>query len=62
MTEMSQRVWGDPDKAAPVVVPSSRRTLRQPEDVAIAVLYLASPASDMVNGIELPVDGGYSAV
>ena len=33
----------------------------QPEDVAAAVVYLASPASDMVTGTSLPVDGGWTA-
>jgi 2-dehydro-3-deoxy-D-gluconate 5-dehydrogenase len=30
-----------------------------PEDVAGAFLFLASPASDYVNGVVLPVDGGW---
>jgi NAD(P)-dependent dehydrogenase (short-subunit alcohol dehydrogenase family) len=29
--------------------------------VADVVVFLASSASDMVNGIELPVDAGYTA-
>ena len=33
----------------------------QPEDVANAVLYLASPASGMVTGHSLLVDGGWTA-
>jgi NAD(P)-dependent dehydrogenase (short-subunit alcohol dehydrogenase family) len=33
----------------------------QPEDVAAAVLYLASPASRMVTGTSLLVDGGWTA-
>lgn len=33
----------------------------QPEDVAAAVLYLASPASGMVTGTCLKVDGGWTA-
>ncbi|MEE8536122.1 MAG: glucose 1-dehydrogenase [Kiloniellales bacterium] len=33
----------------------------QPEDVAAAVVYLASPASDMVTGTSLLVDGGWTA-
>jgi 2-dehydro-3-deoxy-D-gluconate 5-dehydrogenase len=32
-----------------------------PEDMAGAILYLASPASDMVTGHILAVDGGYLA-
>ena len=35
--------------------------LGTPEDVAAAVLYLASPASKWVTGTELTVDGGYTA-
>jgi NAD(P)-dependent dehydrogenase (short-subunit alcohol dehydrogenase family) len=33
----------------------------QPKDVAAAVVYLASPASDMVTGTSLLVDGGWTA-
>jgi NAD(P)-dependent dehydrogenase (short-subunit alcohol dehydrogenase family) len=32
------------------------------EDVAAAVLYLASPASNMVTGHSLRVDGGWTAI
>jgi len=35
--------------------------LGKPNDVAEAVLFLASDASAFITGIELPVDGGYSA-
>lgn len=34
--------------------------LNQPEDVANAVLYLASDESSFITGSELVVDGGYS--
>ena len=35
------------------------RKLGQAEDVASAVAFLASPAASYINGIDLPVDGGY---
>jgi NAD(P)-dependent dehydrogenase (short-subunit alcohol dehydrogenase family) len=34
----------------------------EPEEIAGAAIFLASPAASMVTGITLPVDGGYSAV
>jgi 2-deoxy-D-gluconate 3-dehydrogenase len=34
----------------------------QPEDLAGAVVFLASRASDFVTGVALPVDGGYSVL
>ncbi len=59
LTEMGQRVWGPEEKAAPMFARIPAGHFGVPADVANAVLYLASPASDMVNGVELPVDGGY---
>jgi NAD(P)-dependent dehydrogenase (short-subunit alcohol dehydrogenase family) len=34
----------------------------EPDDIAYAVLYLASDESKLVTGIELKVDGGISAM
>jgi NAD(P)-dependent dehydrogenase (short-subunit alcohol dehydrogenase family) len=35
--------------------------LARPDDVAAAILYLASDQSAFVTGASLPVDGGYTA-
>ena len=32
----------------------------KPEEIAGAAMFLASPASDFITGVDLPVDGGYS--
>jgi NAD(P)-dependent dehydrogenase (short-subunit alcohol dehydrogenase family) len=39
----------------------SLRRLGRPEDVAYGVLYLASDEADWVTGVNLPIDGGYTA-
>ena len=60
LTDMGQKVWGDhPDKAAPMLarIPSDR--FAQPHEVSDVAVWLASDAASMVNGAEIPVDGGY---
>lgn len=38
------------------------RRLATPEEIAAAVVFLASPGAAMVNGHPLPVDGGWTAI
>ncbi|CAI9120360.1 SDR family NAD(P)-dependent oxidoreductase [Brytella acorum] len=61
-TPMGERVWGVGNKLQTFLekVPAGR--VATPEEVADLVLYLASPASGMVNGQEIFVDGGYTAL
>lgn len=61
LTEMGTQVWGDPAKSAPMLARIPAGHFAQPEDVAAAVAYLASPAAEMVNGTDLVIDGGYLA-
>jgi NAD(P)-dependent dehydrogenase (short-subunit alcohol dehydrogenase family) len=39
-----------------------RRKMGQPEEIATVALFLASDDSSFVNGVELSVDGGLSAI
>ena len=59
LTEMGQRVWLDhPDKAAPMLdrIPLGRFVY--PAEVSEVAVWLASDAAAVINGVELPVDGG----
>ena len=51
----------DPDLMAPDRGHDAAAALAEPEDVAAAILFLASPGASMVTGHTLPVDGGFLA-
>jgi NAD(P)-dependent dehydrogenase (short-subunit alcohol dehydrogenase family) len=61
-TPMTKPFFEDPAyrEAALAMIPL--RQIAQPEDVAAAVVYLASPAARMVTGTSLRVDGGATAI
>jgi NAD(P)-dependent dehydrogenase (short-subunit alcohol dehydrogenase family) len=60
-TPMTAPMLAKPDFRAFVdkMIPLGR--IGKPDDVAAAVIYLASPAADMVTGTSLLVDGGWTA-
>lgn len=60
-TPMTKPMLDKPDFRTFVdaMIPLGR--LGQPDDVAAAVLYLASPAANMVTGTSLLIDGGWTA-
>lgn len=62
MTESRQEMLADPDKRkiALARIPSGR--FATPEEIAAAVVYLASPGAASVTGHTLPVDGGLTAI
>lgn len=57
-TEMSQQSFGNPEWVARIRgrIPGGMEAM--PADIEGTVLYLASPMSDYVTGVALPVDGG----
>jgi NAD(P)-dependent dehydrogenase (short-subunit alcohol dehydrogenase family) len=61
LTDMGVQVWGEERKSAPMLARIPAGHFAMPEDVAAAVVYLASPGAGMVNGTELVLDGGYLA-
>jgi len=62
MTESRQQLLRDPDKRAAALsrIPSGH--FATPEEIAAAVVYLASPGAASVTGHTLPVDGGLTAI
>ena len=60
-TPMTEIMFEDPDFSRFVLDMIPMRELATPEDVAAAVLYLASPAARIVTGASLVVDGGWTA-
>jgi len=62
LTPMGKKVWGEPAKGQPMIDRTPLRRFGQPIEVADLVLFLASPASDLICGDTIMIDGGYSAV
>jgi NAD(P)-dependent dehydrogenase (short-subunit alcohol dehydrogenase family) len=62
MTPMGQQVWGDPAKLGPMVAKIPAARVAQTVEVCDVILFLCSQASDMINGQDIFVDGGYTAL
>jgi 2-deoxy-D-gluconate 3-dehydrogenase len=62
MTPMGEMVWGDPKVGDPMRAKIPLGRFGKPVEVADLVLFLASPASDLITGQIIFADGGYTAV
>ncbi len=58
LTPMAEKAWSDPAKSGPLLARIPLGRFVQPEEVGSAIAYLLSDDAAMVNGIDLPVDGG----
>lgn len=60
LTPMAVKAWSDPAKSAGMMgrIPLGR--FATPEDVAEVVLFLLTDAAAMLNGLAMPVDGGFT--
>lgn len=61
LTPMGEMAWGDPAKSGPMLAKIPLGRFAQPRDVAEAVAWLLSPSAAMINGVCLPLDGGFLA-
>jgi 2-deoxy-D-gluconate 3-dehydrogenase len=59
-TELTAGIWrDDEERSAQILARLPAGRWGDPADLAGAIVFLASPASDYVHGIVLPVDGGW---
>jgi NAD(P)-dependent dehydrogenase (short-subunit alcohol dehydrogenase family) len=59
LTPMAVKAWSDPAKSGPMLQRIPLGRFVQPEEVAEAIAYLLGDGAAMVNGVTLPVDGGF---
>ncbi|TRD15584.1 SDR family NAD(P)-dependent oxidoreductase [Palleronia caenipelagi] len=62
LTEMGTQLWSAPEKRDPFLARTPLGRFGQPVEIADIALYLASPASNLVNGELVMIEGGYSSV
>ena len=55
------KAWSDPEKQAAMLSKIPLGRFNEPIDVANAVILLLSDQAEMLNGIIVPVDGGFMA-
>ena len=61
LTDLTRKLWSDPDMQAWGQANTPQRRLGQPEDMIGAAIFLASEASSFMTGQILYVDGGFTA-
>ncbi len=59
LTPMATKAWSDPEKSAGMLSRIPLGRFADPEDVAEVILYLLGDRAAMLNGLALPVDGGF---
>jgi NAD(P)-dependent dehydrogenase (short-subunit alcohol dehydrogenase family) len=61
LTPLTEDIFSDASYLQSVLDRTPNGKLATPESIADAVVFLASPKADMITGITLPVDGGWTA-
>lgn len=61
MTDMSNFYWGRDDIGLPFLEQMPLGRWATEDDVAGPIVFLLSDASEMISGVSLPIDGGYTS-
>lgn len=61
LTTLGKEAWKNPDKARPMKESIPLGRFAEPEEIADTILYLLSDRASMVNGLAIPIDGGFLA-
>lgn len=61
LTPMAEMAWADPVRRNAMLGKIPLGKFAMPADVAHAVAYLLSDQADVINGVTLPIDGGFLA-
>jgi L-xylulose reductase len=59
LTPMAVKAWSDPAKSEPMLARIPLGRFIEPREVAETIAYLLSDKASMINGVALPVDGGF---
>lgn len=59
-SRMNTNTFANPQWTEPALARTPAGRLGKPEDIAVPVLFLTSPASSWITGQMLPIDGGYT--
>ncbi|MEM1341648.1 MAG: glucose 1-dehydrogenase [Pseudomonadota bacterium] len=62
LTEMGKELWSAPEKKDPFIARTPLGRFGEPVEIADLALYLAAPASDLVNGAIMMIEGGHSSI
>ena len=62
MTPMGKKIWGPEEKRRPMIEATPLGRFGEPVEVADLALYLSSPASGLVNGAIIMIEGGYTSL
>jgi NAD(P)-dependent dehydrogenase (short-subunit alcohol dehydrogenase family) len=60
-TDLTAAIFANPERMKTVMARTPLGRLPEPEDIAAAILFLASDAARCITGVTLPVDSGYLA-